>query len=295
MNINKYYQLFCKTLHSIYSEYRELENIFFLLTTHVFQCDKISIMLKLYHKEEIEDVIYHKLIRKLWELKKNRPIQYVINNSYFFGMNFFVNENVFIPRPETEELVYWIIKDHRYISDNKNIQIFDLGTGSGCIAITLKKFFKCSIVHAFDFSYKVILIAKQNSYMHNEQIMFRKIDILKNLIDTYVYNNKHNITIVVSNPPYIKFSEKKSLHPNIVQYEPFQALFVPDEDTFIFYKKIILWIKKQFDNEVYLYFEINSSIDLENIINFMKKHGISNIEIRKDCHGLLRMIRIIII
>ncbi|WP_185873601.1 N5-glutamine methyltransferase family protein [Blattabacterium cuenoti] len=294
--IDKFLHLFYDTLKKIYPEYKELESIFFLLMTHIFKCNKTKIILKLSKKEKIDDYIYKKLIKKLWELKKNRPIQYVIGYAYFFGMNFIVNEKVFIPRPETEELVSWILQDIIKINNcRKKVQIFDLGTGSGCIAITFKKklYNKCHI-HAIDFSNEALSIAKKNAQLHHVKIFFRKVNILRNLISIPILKN--SINILVSNPPYIIKSEKKFLHPNIIQYEPFQALFVPDNNPFIFYKKILFWGKKMFTGVLYVYFEINQFFSLDILINFLKKKigGMYKLEIRKDFQGFLRMIRIIL-
>ncbi|WP_113738303.1 N5-glutamine methyltransferase family protein [Blattabacterium clevelandi] len=290
MYFYKFYNLFYDTLKKVYPEIKELNHLFFILTTHVLECDKIKIILKLSRKEKIDDFIYKKLIRKLWELKKNRPIQYVIGKTEFFGMDFLVNEKVFIPRPETEELVSWIIDDYK-IKNSENIQIFDIGTGCGCISITLKKKLpKIRSIHAIDLSHEVLSIARINSKLHNVKIFLRKVDILHNLIFLQKIK-KYTVNIIVSNPPYVRVSEKKLMHPNIVQYEPFQALFVPDEDPFIFYKKIIFWIKKRFTGVVvYVYFEINQFIHLD-FIHFMKKYGFTDIEMRKDFQGVFRMIR----
>ncbi|AFJ90747.1 HemK/PrmC family methyltransferase [Blattabacterium sp. (Blaberus giganteus)] len=289
----KFYRFFQNTLKNLYPEAKEVENIFFLLTTHIFQCDKTTILLRLSRKEKINFFTYDKLIKKLWELKKNRPIQYVIGHTYFFDMKFIVNEKVFIPRPETEELVYWILQDHHKVNRNHSVQVFDIGTGSGCISITLKKK-KPEIIHiyAIDSAQGALDIASENAKLHNVKISLKNIDILKNSMNIPTKMNKNTVNIVVSNPPYIRLSEKKLLHPNIVQYEPYQALFVPDEDPLIFYKKISFWIKKRFTGIVYVYFEINQFIYLD-IIDCLKQIGFTNIEIRRDFQGFFRMIRAI--
>ncbi|WP_185869355.1 HemK/PrmC family methyltransferase [Blattabacterium cuenoti] len=293
VSIYKFYNLFQKTLKHLYEDPRELENIFFLLTTHILKCDKTTVLLQLINKKgKISIFFYKKLIKKLWELKKNRPIQYVIGIAYFFGMKFIVNEKVFIPRPETEELVSWILHifNTNIITINTgHIQIFDLGTGSGCISITLKKKKPdIGLIYAIDAYTEVIDIARKNAALHNVEISFKKVNILKNIISIPIIN-KHSINIIVSNPPYVKLSEKKLLHLNIIQYEPHKALFITDEDPLIFYKKISFWIKKSFTGIVYVFFEINQFIYLD-IIDFMKKIGFSNIKIKKDCQGFFRMI-----
>ncbi|WP_185857065.1 N5-glutamine methyltransferase family protein [Blattabacterium cuenoti] len=286
----KFFRLFQKTLQDLYPEPKEVENLFFLLTTHIFRCDKTTILLRLSRKEKINFFIYDKLIKKLWELKKNRPIQYVIGQTYFFGLKFIVNEKVFIPRPETEELVSWILQDQDH-HDNP-VQVFDIGTGSGCISITLKKKKPEIIQHicAIDSDQEALDIACKNAKLHNVKISLKNVDILKNVIYKPQKMNKNTIYIIVSNPPYIRLSEKELLHPNIVQYEPYQALFVPDEDPLIFYKKISFWIKKRLTGIVYVYFEINQFIYLD-IIDFMKKIGFLNIEIKRDFQGYFRMVR----
>ncbi|ACY40345.1 putative methyltransferase small domain protein [Blattabacterium sp. (Blattella germanica) str. Bge] len=288
-SFDKFYHLFQKTLQDLYTEPKEVENIFFLLMTHIFRCDKTTILLQLSRKEKINFLIYEKLIEKLWELKKNRPIQYVIGKAYFFGMEFIVNEKVFIPRPETEELVYWILQDNKNKNTSK-VQIFDIGTGSGCISIALKKKKpEMEHVYAIDSYQETLDIARKNAELHNVEISFKKVDILKDSI-FIPKMNKNSVSIIVSNPPYVRLSEKKLLHPNIIQYEPFQALFVPDEDPLIFYKKISFWIQKKLTGVVYVYFEINQFIYLD-IIDFLKKIGFLNIEIRRDFQGFFRMIR----
>ncbi|WP_185850743.1 N5-glutamine methyltransferase family protein [Blattabacterium cuenoti] len=292
MDINQFYHLFCQSLQDIYSEKKEIESLFFFLTTNILKCNKTTLILKLINgKEKINDEIYKQLINKLSELKKNKPIQYVIGKAYFFGRSFIINDNIFIPRPETEELVSWIIQDHREHSEN--IQIFDIGTGSGCIGITLKKELpKTRHIHAIDSSISSIFIASKNSKIHQEKILIKKIDILQKKTEIPIYK-KYKMNIIVSNPPYIRQSEKKLLHPNIFQYEPFQSLFVSDEDPFIFYQAIISWIHENFKTgTVYVYFEINQFLYLEFLI-FMKKNGFLNLEIKKDIQGSFRMIRAI--
>ncbi|AGW86088.1 Protein methyltransferase hemK-like protein [Blattabacterium sp. (Nauphoeta cinerea)] len=287
ISFDKFYRIFQNTLQDLYTEPKEIESIFFLLTTHILKCDKTTILLRLSRKEKINFFTYEKLIKKLWELKKNRPIQYVIGQAYFWGMKFIVNEKVFIPRPETEELVYWILQDHK--NCNYPVQVFDIGTGSGCISITLKKKKpEISHIHAIDFDQKALDIAHKNAKLHNVKISLKNIDILKNEIPSNM--NKNFVHIIVSNPPYVKLSEKKLLHPNIVQYEPYQALFVPDEDPLIFYKKISFWIQKRLTGIIYVYFEINQFI-YSDIIDLLKKRGFLNIEIRKDFQGFFRMVR----
>ncbi|WP_341655742.1 HemK/PrmC family methyltransferase [Blattabacterium cuenoti] len=295
-SFDKFYRVFQNTLQDLYPEPKELESIFFLLTTHIFQCDKTTILLRVSRNEQIHFLTYDKLIKKLWELKKNRPIQYVIGHAYFFGMKFIVNEKVFIPRPETEGLVSWILQDHKedyFHHDNHPIQVFDIGTGSGCISITLKKKKPEFVnIYAMDSDQEALNIAKKNAKLHNVKILLKNVDILKGGMDISTKKNKNYIHVIVSNPPYVRLSEKKLLHPNIVQYEPYQALFVPDNNPLIFYQKISFWIKKKLNGIVYLYFEINQFIYLD-IIDLLKKMGFLNIEIRRDFQGFFRMVRAI--
>lgn len=291
--INEFYYFFKKKLNHLYPE-KELNNIFFLLMTHMLKCDKITVFFLLKKKEKISFLIYKELMKKLWELKNNRPIQYVIEHAYFFGMKFIVNEKVFIPRPETEELVNWILQENYEdpYKDN-HVQIFDIGTGSGCVAITLKKIKpKIGHIYAIDYSNEIISISKKNERLHNVIISLMKLDVLNDLIFYCPKTKNNTISIVVSNPPYIRLSEKKMLHPNITQYEPYRALFVPNNDPLVFYKKISFWIKKRFNGIVYIYFEINQFIYLD-LLNFLRNIGFFNIEIKKDYQGIFRMIRAI--
>ncbi|WP_185864716.1 peptide chain release factor N(5)-glutamine methyltransferase [Blattabacterium cuenoti] len=296
VSIYKFYRFFNKNLKYSYPE-KELDNIFILLMTHILKCEKVTVLSLLKNKEKISLFIYKKLMKKLWELKNNRPIQYVIKHTHFFGMKFMVNEKVFIPRPETEELVYWVLQDnYHYHTDpykDNYVQIFDIGTGSGCIGISLKKI-KPNIGHiyAIDYSNEIISMARKNMKLHNVIISLIKLNVLKDLIFYSPITQNNSISIVISNPPYITSSEKKMLHPNIIQYEPDSALFVPNNDPIVFYKKISFWIKKKFTGIVYIYFEINQFFYI-NVINFLKKSGFFSIKIRKDFQGNFRMIRAI--
>ncbi len=210
--------------------------------------------------------------------------------TYFLEMKFLINKKVFIPRPETEELVHWIIKNH---FNNKNkMQVFDLCTGSGCIGISLKKKLSNIIenVYAIDFSNESIKIARKNAVLNNVKINFMITDIIKNIdsIPNSIINNNFT-NLIVSNPPYIKTSNKKNLHYNIICYEPHDSIFVSDKNPIIFYKNISSWIIKKFNGIVYLYFEIDSIYN--NIITKnLKSLGFFNIKTKKDFQGIYRMI-----
>jgi release factor glutamine methyltransferase len=221
--------------------------------------------------QEISDDILNKKIERIL---KNEPIQYVLEEAWFYSRKFIVNPDVLIPRPETEELVSEIIRKH----SDPEARILDIGTGSGCIAITLACEIQGAKVFALDNSKKALKVARTNAKNLGAGITFLEKDILKcqRLPEKY--------TIIVSNPPYVTEQEKQEMLPNVLEYEPHSALFVRDEDPLIFYRKILLLAKDSLLNHGCLYFEINEQFGHE-IIGLAKSVNVSMVQIIKDIHG----------
>ncbi|MBS1745515.1 MAG: peptide chain release factor N(5)-glutamine methyltransferase [Bacteroidetes bacterium] len=216
------------------------------------------------------------------ELNNHKPVQYVLQEAWFAGMKFYVDENVLIPRPETEELTEQIIHQ----SLNEKLKIIDIGTGSGCIAIALKKKLSNATVYAIDISSKALEIASKNASQNNVEIHFNRMNIL---------HLEENIAlplfdIIVSNPPYIRQSEAREMKPNVLLYEPEIALFVPDRDPLCFYKAIADFaLKFLTPNNGKLFFEINESLG-KDVVNLLKEKKFSSITIQKDLQGKNRMV-----
>ena len=216
----------------------------------------------------------------IYELKKFKPIQYIFNEADFFGLSFKVNHHVLIPRPETEELVELIIKDYKGL----NPQVLDIGTGSGCIAITLAKYLKQSNVYAMDISKEAIEIAKQNAKLNNVSVEFFIANIL------HYRENYLKFDVIVSNPPYVLEQDKEILLNNVLEYEPHLALFVNDDDPLIFYKKIAVYAFDNLNNNGRLYFEINEFYG-EEVKRILLKNNFKNVQIIKDINSKDRIIK----
>jgi len=236
------------------------------------------------HKE-IKTSEYQKLQKYLQELLRHNPVQYVLNESWFYKMKFFVNEDVLIPRPETEELVEWIVNDLRV--QNSNVNILDIGSGSGCVSISLKKELPGSLVTAIDVSEKALEVAKKNAKELNALIDFLQIDFL----DEARWNILPRYDVIVSNPPYIALKEKESLEKNVIDFEPELALFVEDSDPFIFYKKIAGFSKTHLKEGGKIYVEINETSG-EEIKEVFEKEEFKT-TIKKDIYGKDRMVKAI--
>ncbi|MFT3753085.1 MAG: peptide chain release factor N(5)-glutamine methyltransferase [Paludibacter sp.] len=215
------------------------------------------------------------------KLKKFVPIQYILGETEFYGLPFNVNESVLIPRPETEELVDWIRSEN---NRDKNLQILDIGTGSGCIAISLKHECPKATVDAFDISETALETATNNANSNRLEVNFSKVDIL-NAPD---FDKKWDI--IVSNPPYVLENEKSQMHSNVLEYEPHLALFVPDSDPLLFYRGIALFAQKHLTDNGKLYFEINREYGKETV-EMLSELGFQDIELRKDISGNDRMVR----
>lgn len=218
------------------------------------------------------------------DLKRGRPIQYILGKASFYGMEFIVNGNVLIPRPETEELVKLILDDAK--SHAESFSILDIGTGSGCIAVALKKNLPRCHVYALDISDEALKVAKENALRNECEIHFIHADICD-------ANNKEKLpacTIIVSNPPYIKSSERSSMHENVVEHEPHLALFVPDEDALLFYKVIAETGKSKLKPGGAVYVEINEALGIDTAILFQKA-GYKNVQLLQDMQGKDRMIK----
>ncbi len=225
------------------------------------------------------------LLQKAIErLKTFEPIQYIIGNSYFYGLTFFVNKSVLIPRPETEELVEMIVKSHKW--HQNTLKILDIGTGSGCIAVSLAKFLKNSEVFAIDNSPEALKVAKKNAFENGVEIFFIEDDILspKSII------NDMQFDIIVSNPPYVTDSEKPLMQPNVLNFEPDTALFVPDDNPLIYYKKISEFAQKKLNLNGNLYFEINQNYGRELIDLMNQIFPKSKLILIKDLSGNDRFI-----
>ncbi len=280
MKINKYKDNFIKSLLPFYDEI-EAESFFYLILDNKHQLRRIDLALDVNKEFSENDISYWNTV--LEKLKTQIPIQYILGTTYFYGLEFTVDENVLIPRPETEELVDWIIKLNSRISNNKNIKILDIGTGSGCIAISLANNIPDSEVFAIDISEKALDVAKKNAILNKVPVTM----LHKNILETTDLNQKFDI--IVSNPPYVRNIEKSEIKPNVLDNEPHLALFVSDTEPLIFYKKIAELAAANLKINGQLFFEINQYLGKETQ-DLLKSIGLKNIELRKDIYGNDRMI-----
>ncbi|MDA6068601.1 peptide chain release factor N(5)-glutamine methyltransferase [Flavobacterium sp. AC] len=280
MRIKQYRTQFIKELSPFYDAY-EAESFFYLILEDKHKLRQIDLALN--HEltfSESDFVVWDSLLS---QLKKEIPIQYLLGKTHFYGMEFEVNENVLIPRPETEELVEWVINENSKINPAKKIKILDIGTGSGCIAISLAKNIPNAQVYAIDVSKKAIETAKKNAANNKVEVNF----ILQNILETEAL--KCNFDIIVSNPPYVRNLEKEEIKKNVLDHEPHLALFVEDNDALIFYRKIAELAQKNLLENGQLYFEINQYLGCE-MKDLLEKMNFENIELRKDIYDNDRMI-----
>lgn len=280
MKIKEYKGDFIKALLPFYDE-MEAESFFYLLLENKRQLRRIDLALDVDSVFSESEILNWNAI--LEKLKIQIPIQYIIGTTHFYGLEFIVDENVLIPRPETEELVDWIVKLNSKLSKKKNLKILDIGTGSGCIAVSLAKNIPNSEVFAIDVSEKVLAIAKKNAILNKVPVTF----LHKNILETKDLNQKFDI--IVSNPPYVRNLEKAEIKPNVLDNEPHLALFVPDNDPLIFYKKIAELAAANLNPNGQLFFEINQYLGKETQ-ELLEYIGLKNIELRKDIYGNDRMI-----
>ncbi|WP_412468981.1 peptide chain release factor N(5)-glutamine methyltransferase [Pedobacter sp. KLB.chiD] len=238
---------------------------------------------------DISFIDLQKLLSILNDLQIGKPIQHILAEAHFYGLVFNVNENVLIPRPETEELVDWIISVcHKQFSADSSalpekLSILDIGTGSGCIPITLKKHLPNAAVSTLDISAEAIAVAKQNASQIGTEINFIEADIL-------TFTSEEKFDVIVSNPPYIRDLEKADMHHNVLMHEPHLALFVSDQNPLLFYSAIADFAKTNLKPKGQLYFEINEYLGKETI-EMLTDKGFVNIELRQDMQVKDRMVR----
>lgn len=227
------------------------------------------------------------------DLLLHKPIQYVLNESWFFEFKLFVNEHVLIPRPETEELVDWVlneIRNRRKEDESTELShpiILDIGTGSGCIAIALKKYSPSVEIVACDLSKDALEVAQKNALELKADIGFLHF----NFLDDTQWKHLPSFDILISNPPYIPLKDRPAMRPNVVQYEPHLALFVEDTDPLIFYKAIAEFAMKKLNVNGSIFAEIHEGL-ANDVKRVFEKTGFGNIDLRKDMQGKDRMIRI---
>lgn len=259
----------------------EIESFFFILIEYLHKLKRIDVSLNPDFEVSEADLVKWESI--ISELKTEKPIQYITNEAWFYGLRFEVNENTLIPRPETEELVEWIIESSKLEAGSLKLNILDIGTGSGCIPISLKKEIPNAIVSAIDVSEKAVEMAHKNAVDNEVEVNFT----LKNILETESLDEKYDI--IVSNPPYVRNLEKIEIKKNVLAYEPHLALFVEDNNALLFYRKIAELALTSLTPNGKLFFEINQYLGKETF-ELLENLGFKNIELRKDFVGNDRMI-----
>jgi len=280
MKVKDYKINFINSLLPFYDE-MEAESFFYLILENRYQLRRIDLALDA--EKEFSDAEISNWNVILEKLKTQIPIQYILGTTHFYGLEFMVDENVLIPRPETEELVDWIVKLNSKISKKKYLRILDIGTGSGCIAISLAKNIPNSEVFAIDVSEMALAVAEKNALLNTVCVTF----LHKNILETTSLDQKFDI--IVSNPPYVRNLEKAEIKPNVLDNEPHLALFVADDDALIFYKKIAELAAANLNPNGQLFFEINQYLGKETL-DLLESLGLKNRELRKDIYGNDRMI-----
>jgi len=269
-------------LRDLYSV-SEIQSLSFLMLESVCGMNKSSVLrckdkqLSLNERFRIGEIIE--------ELKTYRPIQYILGETEFYGLKIKVDENVLIPRPETEELVEWIIKEEKPATGYK---LLDIGSGSGCIAIALAKHLSGAEVFALDISEKALNVARQNAKENQVDVHFFPHDILSDEPPALPFSS-FSFDCIISNPPYITLNEKATLAKNVLDYEPHQALFVPDENPLLFYERIACFAKKNLTPNGSLYFETHSLYG-QAAAKMLSNENFRRVRLLKDISGNDRII-----
>lgn len=218
-------------------------------------------------------------------LKKHKPVQYILGETEFYGLKFKVNKNVLIPRPETEELVDWIIKEFQNMKYEIRNSVLDIGTGSGCIAVSLKKYLSGAEVFALDVSEEALQVAKENALLNKVNVNFIHGDIFSSSVS----QSLSSYDVIVSNPPYITNAESELMQPNVLDYEPHLALFVDDNNPLLFYSRIAALAGKHLGANGRLYFEINEKYG-NDVAKLLINCNFTDIIVKKDLSGKDRII-----
>ena len=276
MTVGENHQKYINALQTIYSE-REANAITNLAFENILHLTKQNIITRF--NEITDEKIELKLNDVLPKLLQHEPIQYIVENAWFYNLNFKVNNAVLIPRPETEELVYEAIN---FLKNNEEKKVLDIGTGSGCIPISIKKNIPNAIVHALDVSLAALSVAKENAFKNNVEINFIELDFLVD--DDYIYLSTYDL--IISNPPYIPNTE--TLDKNVTNYEPHLALFVPENDALVFYKRILHFAEFHLAVGGKIMLEVHENLAKETAYLFAKKRY--EVEIKKDMQGKERML-----
>jgi release factor glutamine methyltransferase len=290
MLLKQYKTHFFDSLKNIQDE-QEIESFFFILTEYLHNLKRVDLALNPNFELSEEEVEKWNTI--LTDLQQEKPIQYITGEAWFYGLKFEVNENTLIPRPETEELVEWILNSP--ITQHQSpITILDIGTGSGCIPISLKANLPQANVSAIDVSEKALEVAKRNAQSNKVKVNFIQANILEvedlSQLQTPNFQLSASIDIIVSNPPYVRNLEKQEIKKNVLDYEPHLALFVEDTDALLFYRKIAQLALKNLSPNGLLFFEINQYLGIETV-ELLENLGFKNIELKKDIYENDRMIR----
>jgi len=278
LTIKEAYHQFCTATQAAYPirETLSMARIIFEDEFGVTNFDRIGAF-----SEEQQDRLQHIQGRLL----QQEPLQYILEQADFYGLKFKVSPAVLIPRPETEELVYWILGHARLSVYNPALKVLDIGTGSGCIPITLKKELPILEVHATDISNKVLEVAQWNARANNTSVYFKEHDILKE----EVWGQIEQYDIIVSNPPYIPNAEKALMPDNVKDFEPHLALFVSDDDALVFYRTITKFALQHLQDKGMLFFEVNE-FNAKEVVQMMEESGFVQVELKQDLSGKDRMV-----
>jgi release factor glutamine methyltransferase len=277
MTIKQLEQYFTGGLSALYDA-QEAVQLFYMTAEHVSGIRRTQ--LKLQSALVIDAEQESAYLKILSALKEGKPLQHIFAEAWFYGLKFKVNSSVLIPRPETEELVHWMLETASAYQINR---LLDIGTGSGCIAVTLKKKLAHTRADALDISPEALVVASENAALNAVEVNFIQGDIM-------VYEGTGGYDMIVSNPPYITPRERLDMHHNVLDYEPELALFVPEDNPLIFYKATADFALAHLNPSGYLFFEINEYFGKE-MIEMLHDKGFTAIELRKDMQGKDRMIR----
>lgn len=281
MTVLELQKSFKKALEGLYPS-EEVQSFFNIGAEKYLHLSRVAIALNPDAEISRENVLkFQEIIARL---QKKEPIQYIIGETEFFGLHISVNKDTLIPRPETEELITWILESVKPEKHKKTLEFLDIGTGSGCIAIAISKNVYPANVSAIDISEDTLVVARKNAANNKVPVNFLCHDILS------LNRLPRQYDIIVSNPPYVRESEQKLMQDNVLEYEPEIALFVSDEDPLLFYRKIAELALNGLRSKGQLFFEINEFL-AEDTVSLLLNMKFKNVEVRKDIYGKSRMLK----